>query len=234
MLSRLRRERGSVAVETAITLPLVLLLTLGGISVLWWLYNKLWLHVIVSETARERAADATWTGYYKDIRDSLQPPRQSFGLPDVRLLSFHLPTDPPFIAAGACTAAAGHVPTLPMTGGDRTSAVLPRPDQGGWLQLVREVRWELERLLAGAREFEEELDEFAEAGVATAEQLIWYRRAVENLMDESAFRRRQAIDYLAGALIEEAMVLPCQNDEPGGAILPAKAVIQGERTFPQR
>jgi len=234
MLRRLRQERGSTAVETAITLPLVLLLTLGGISVLWWLYNKVWLHVIVSETARERAADATWTGYYKDIRDSVQPPDQDFGLPDVRLLSFHLPADPPFIMAGACAAAAGYVPSLPLAGADIPPAEPPRPDQGGWLQPVRDVRWELEQLLGDVREFEEGLEEWTDAGVEAAERLIWYRRAAENLLDERAFQRRQAVDYLAGALIEEAMVLPCQNDEPGGAILPAKAVIQGERTFPQR
>jgi hypothetical protein len=131
---------------------------------------------------------------------------------------------------GACTAPAGHVPTLPSYGepGDP-----PRPGGGGWLQPVRDLRWELTRLLERARRLTDQLEDYADAGVAAGERLIWYRRVAENLAEGGEFERRQAIDYIAGGLLEEAMQYPCRGDD-GDTVMAAKAVIHGERTFGQR
>jgi len=220
-------------VETALTLPLILLLTLGGLSVLLWLHHKTWLQVHVAETARERAADATWTGYYKDVRDSLKRPDSRLLLADARLLSFHLPTDPPFVMVGACTAPAGRVPVLPVFAGS-VDPDPPRPDGAAWLQPVRALRWQVTRWLERAGQVADRAEEYADAGVTLGEQLVWYRRVADNLLGGNPVQRRQAVDYLAGGVLEEAMRLPCQGDGPGDTVLTAKAVIQGERTFGQR
>ncbi|MBP2019183.1 hypothetical protein J2Z79_002600 [Symbiobacterium terraclitae] len=233
-MKRLQSEqRGGIAVEAALTLPLILLLTLGGASVLLWLHHKTWLQVLVAETARERAADATWTGYYKDVRDTLSGPDSGLVLVEARLVSFHLPTDPPFVMAGACAAPAGYVPSLPVRA-DGGESGPPRPAGGGWLQPVWELRWQLTRWLQRAERVADRLEEYADEGVVLGEQLVWYRRVADNLLRGTPFQRRQAVDYLAGGALEEAMRIPCRGDGPGDAVLAAKAVIQGERAFGQR
>ena len=229
----LAETKGSVLVEAAVTLPLVLLLTVGGISVLLWLHHKTWLQVLVSETARERAADATWTGYYKDIRDSLNRPDAGLLLTDARMLSFHLPTDPPLVMVGACATPAGYVPALPALA-DTVDRDPLRPEGEGWLQPVRELRWQLTRLLQQAGRVAERMEEYADEGVTLGEQLVWYRRVADNLIRGGSFQRRQAVDYIAGGVLEEAMRIPCLGDSPGSTVLRAKAVVQGERTFGQR
>jgi len=232
----LARERGSITAETAITLPLVLLLTLGGISVLLWLHHKTWMQVLVSETVRERAAEATWTGYYKDIRDSLSTPDPGLVLADAHLLSFHLPTDPPFVAAGACTAPAGYLPRLSPAGFDGTpSGAEPSPPgEGGWLGPVRALRHQVSLWLGRPDRAADQGEYVLDEAVTLGEQAVWYRRVADNLALGDPYLMRQAVDYLAGAAVEELMVLRCRQDGSGGAILTAKAVIRGERTFGQR
>ncbi len=226
--------QGSITVETAVTLPLVLLLTLGGISVLLWLHHKAWLQVLVSETARERAADAAWTGYYKDIRDSLSRPDPGLVLADVRLLSFLLPTDPPFVLAGACASSTGYVPTLAIAGAGAAEPGEPPPEGGGWLQPVRGLRWRLSRWLEQLDRLADEAEDHLETAVTLGEQAVWYRRVAEGLTGGDPHQARQAVDYVAGAAVEEVMHLPCRQDGSGNTVLTAKAVIQGERTFGQR
>lgn len=233
MRKRLAGVRGSIAVETAITLPLVLLLTVGGISVLLWLHHKTWMQALVAETARERAADAAWTGYYKDIRDSVRPADAGPALVDARLFSFHLPADPPLVVAGACASPAGQVLRIGTDGASGTGSPGPE-DQGGWLSPVRALRGQISRWLERLEGLAAEAEDRADAAVALAEQAVWYRRLADNLAAGDPFRARQAMDYLAGAAVEELVALPCLTDGSGGVVLTAKVVIQGERTFGQR
>ncbi|MFB5084260.1 TadE/TadG family type IV pilus assembly protein [Symbiobacterium thermophilum] len=227
--------RGSIAVETAITLPLVLLLTVGGISVLLWLHHKTWMQALVAGTARERAADAAWTGYYKDIRDSLRASGSGLVLADVRLFSFHLPVDPPFVVAGACAAPAGRVPRIGTDGAPGAGSGVTAPtDGGGWLSPVQALRGQISRWLERLEGLAAEAEDHADAAVMLAEQAVWYRRVADNLAGGDPFRVRQAVDYLAGAAVEEVAALPCRTDGSGEVVLTAKAVIQGERTFGQR
>jgi TadE-like protein. len=238
-MRRLRAEEcGGITVETALTLPLVLLLTVGGVLVLLWLHHKTWLQVLVAETARERAADATWTGYYKDIRDSVRAPDSSLVLADARLVSFHLPTTPPAVVVGGCATPAGRVPDLAWAtgassvdapGGDGADADSLGDD---WLQPVRALRAELARLLRRAETWVDGLEEVADAGVTLGEQAVWYRRVGDNLLSGEPARQRLAAEYLAGGVMAEVARLRCQGE--GGAVLTAKVVIRGEQTYGQR
>lgn len=226
-------ERGSIAVETAVTLPLVLLLTVGGISVLLWLHHKTWLQVLASETARERAADAAWTGYYKDLRDSLTAPDSGLVLAESRLFSFHVPADPPLVVAAACAAPAGHVPEL-IPAGPTAADRLPPPAEGGRLQPVRALRAQLSNWMEQLEELVEQAEQQLAEAEELAEQALWYRRVADHLASGDPFRTRQASDYLAGLAVAELAALPCRQGEPGGIVLTAKAVIRGEQTFGQR
>ncbi len=228
----LAETKGSVLVEAAVTLPLVLLLTVGGISVLLWLHHKTWLQVLVSETARERAADATWTGYYKDIRDSLTRPDPGLILAEARLFSFHLPADPPLVVAGACAAPAGVVPRPPVHA--PPDADPAPPEKGGWLGPVRALRRHLSQWLNGLERQAGQAEAHLDAAVALGEQAVWYRRVADNLAGGDPYLARQAAYALAGAAVEELLPLPCRQEGAGEAVLAARAVMQGERTFGQR
>lgn len=228
----MKGERGSIAVEAAVTLPLVVLLTLGGLSVLWWLHNKAMMHLVVYEAARERAGDANWTGFYKDARDTIQGPKETYQLPNFRFASFHLPLDPPMVMAAGCNVPEGRVPMPPAMSGVRTSS--PDRTKGGLLAPVRDAREVLEDLVDDVQGVEDALDGIADEAVTTAERLVWYRRVLDNLRSQRANRQRQAIDYIVGGVLELAVQYPCSSQANGGVILAAKAVIQGERAYPQR
>jgi hypothetical protein len=222
-----RAERGAIAVETALTLPLILLLTLGGLSVLWWLHNKVWMQMVVYEVARERAGDATWTGYFKDVRDTVWGPSQAYGLPELSFLSFHLGTDPPLVLTAACRSLEGAVP-LPPTW-DASAVRLPSDVRGdGW----DDIRTAREYIEQGLREVEAGLatvDGWADRAISTTERLIWYRRVAGNLAGKRAHQKRQGLVYIVGAVVEWGGQRYC-----GDTALTAKAVIQGEKTFAQR
>lgn len=233
MRRRLWERKGAIAVETALTLPIILLLTLGGLSVLWWLHNKLWMQVLVSEVARERAADAMYSGYYKDIRDSVLGPGEQFELPDVRFLSFHIPTDPPLVMAAACNAPQGVVPQPPRLETSHLKPA-PRPKEGDWIQPARDVREFLEEGLGAVESGMTTVDAWADQAVTTTERLIWYRRVAGNLAGKRAHQQRQALYYLLGGVLELGGQQYCARDANGGVVVTAKAVIQGEKTYAQR
>jgi|GEM_PF-2930512 len=240
-MSRFRSEEGAILVETAITLPLILLLTIGGISVLWWLHNRAMMHLVVSETARDRAGDGTWVGYINDARVAMNGPQESFGVPNLRTVSFHLPTAPPFVVAAACSSQAGVVPRLPGLSPAPPEATAPPLDEeelppwfGPVFGLSRELRNLAQEALDKVNAVEQEAEGWADEGISTAEQLLWYRRATENLLQGEAHQRRQTVDFLVGALAEEIMQVPCQQDANGGVVLTAKAVIRGEPVYAQR
>ncbi len=238
----LRSQRGSIMVETAITLPLVLLLTVGGTSVLWWLHNKAMMHLVVSETARERAGDGKWLGYVKDGVLAMMGPAETFGLPDLHAYSFHLTTDPPLVMVVACSSPAGIVPKPVTFSAPQSSKAPARPPDdegllfglGPVLGVSRELRNYAQEALDRVNEVEREVDAWATPGVATAEQVLWYQRATANLLMGEEFHRRQTVDYLVGGLLEMAAQEPCRTDANGGVILTAKAVIQGEPVYAQR
>lgn len=226
-----RGQRGSIAVETALTLPIMLLLTIGGLSVLWWLHNKAVLQLAVTEVARERAADAMLTGYYKDIRDTIKGPPQAYGLRNMQFVSFHLPVDPPFVMAAACTTPGGLVPDPP---GYHASAEkqAPRQPNGGWLGPVQDVREFLEDHVEIVENGANITEGWADQAVAIGERLVFYRKALEGLGGDDAHQQRQAIDYVVGGVLELGMTYSCSR--AGQTAVAAKAVIQGERTYPQR
>lgn len=227
---RLKGQRGSVAVETALTLPLVLLLTLGGLTVLWWLLNKSLMQLYTTELARERAADVTVTGYYNDIAAMLHGVPPEWGMPRARLLSFHLPTDPPMILTAVCNAPGGTVPLLSPVAG-------AAPAAGGspaGLPVIREAREVLQGGVDTVHRWEGTVEGALDEAITLSEQLLWYRRAMSNLFGQREFLRRQALDYVVGSLLEVGMQYPCASSAGGGTVLTAKAVIRGERTFAQK
>lgn len=219
-----RGQRGSIAVETAITLPILLLLTIGGLSVVWWLVNKALMQLMVAEIARERAADGVVVGLYNDVTLLLsQQPKQAYGLPQPAVVSLKVPlTDPPFVLAAACTAPGGVVPLPP---GFRAPA--PGPDGS---DPAREVREAVQGVGSGLERISGGLDQV----IAWEERLIFYRRVLESLRKGSAYQKRQAYDYLLGGGVELAMPYACKERAGGGTIITAKAVIQGEKTYAQR
>lgn len=227
--SRWRGQRGSIAVETALTLPVVILLTLGGLSVLWWLHNQTWLHLFVSEMARERAADAAVTGYYKDVAAMVNGLPPAWGLPQGRVFSLHLPTDPPMVLAAVCSAPSGVVPQVNGLTGQGKS---PGADRG--IPVIRDAREVLEDVVDTAHDWESEAEDALDEALTISEQLRWYKRAVANLTGQREYLRRQSLDYLVGGLVEAGMRYPCTANAQGGPVLTAKAVIQGERTYAQK
>lgn len=230
MRKRLRGDRGSVAVETALTLPLVLLLTLGGLTVLWWLLNKSLMQLYIHDLARERAADVTVTGYYKDAAAMLRGVPVEWGIPRARLLSLHLPADPPMVITAVCSSPGGSVPLLPPA----SSPAPPRTGSTVGLPVIQEAREVLRGAVDAVHRWEGKVEDALDQAVTVSEQLLWYRRAFGNLAGQREFLRRQALDYFVGGLVEAGMQLPCAAGGQGGKVLTAKAVIRGERTFAQK
>lgn len=228
-----RGERGAIAVEAALTLPIMLLLTVGGLSVLWWLYNKAMMQLAVAEVARERAGDGMLVGYYKDIRDTFYGPPKDYVVPDMRFASFHLPVDPPLVMAAACNAPGGVVPRPGAPNAPAEPQRSARRNEG-WLGPVQDVREFLEGQVGKVEKAADVTEPWADQAVKTGEQLVFYRKMLESLRGQEPHQQRQVIDYLTGGVLELGMGYLCSREAEGGAVVVAKAVIQGERTFPQR
>ena len=167
-----------------------------------WLHHKTWLQVLVSETARERAADADLDRLLQGHPRQPDTPRSRPGAG--RRAPVQLPpARRPALRRGRapCAAPAGLVPTPPVHA--PPDAVRAPPEEGGWLGPVRALRRHLSQWLKRLERLAGQAEAHLDAAVALGEQAVWYRRVADNLAGATRTWRGRPVTALAGAAVEE-------------------------------
>jgi hypothetical protein len=230
-------------VEAALTLPMMVLLTLGGLTVLWWQHNKTMLNVAVHDEARRVAKDGMVAGnleslfhagmdYVDGRRGDANRASREYGLPAAHLYSLQVPKWPlsgpervPMtgtVVAVACARPAGTVPKIPVASVSGPAYEPPVRGLPDWirrqLQPIKRVGNAIEEVLSEASDW--------------ADQLIWMHRLGRQVIGSDPYARDQAGYYVVDQGLEFGMQYVCKSGRE--MVLTAGAVIRREETVPQR
>lgn len=219
-----RSQRGTVSLEAAIVLPLLLLLLLGGLLIGLTLFYKAALTYQVFVATEDDAIRPLLVGLGSDVFDTVAAPPPP-GLSAARYKGFSWRAPLPnatFSASAACYSLPLGMPrAVPLPNPVGGGAALPEAQPQGLLQHLTHLSMVTEDWLEQAQQVGSDVEDalnHADMG----------RQIVSQLASDRADARWRVVRLGGGWLLEEGMQLACEQNGPW--VISTRAVALGEKT----